>query len=321
MGWLLRLIGLLILAHILSQVEWSRIQEILRGTSLAWVVLALLGNIPLFLTKALRWQILLRSQDIRVPFRETFLYYMSSFFLGYITPGRAGEFSRIFYLKRHGVSMARGFSSVLLDKVYDLYFLLALGLIGFWRFELLGMLGQLAWVCFFILLLSPLAFLHGPTVSRVIAWGGRLLSRKFQRINPAANAEEYLAGLRAIGLSGLVWAGLLTLVGFLVFFGQCEMLVRSLRLDAPFVDLVLAMALSSLAAILPVTFAGVGVREFVLIHTFKQFGLGLEAAVAYSLLIFVSFIMFGGLLGLVCWLFRPVSFTRNVVRSSGQSIL
>jgi uncharacterized protein (TIRG00374 family) len=304
---LLRALGVVILLYIFSQADFSNLYGIMKECSFSWILLVVALNFPMFLLKSLRWHLILRNQGIHVPYSSTTVIYMAAYYLGFITPGRAGEFARIFYLKEYDIPLTRGFVTVFLDKVFDLYFLLAIGLLGFWRFGLFGILSSLAWVFVVLLMLAPLLFLHGPTASRLITWGSRLLSKKFRHIDPFTSADEYRTGLRAIGARGIVTAATLTVLAFLVFFIQCQMLTWSLGLDAPFIPLVLSMALSSLASLLPVTFAGVGVREFVLVQTFSQFGLGLEPTLAYAMLVFLNFIVLGGLLGLACWLFRPLS--------------
>ncbi len=52
-------------------------------------------------------------------------------YLGNLTPGRAGDFAKVFYLKQDlKLSTGKGITSVLVDRVFDLYLLLVLGGLG-----------------------------------------------------------------------------------------------------------------------------------------------------------------------------------------------
>ena len=56
---------------------------------------------------------------------------MSSLYIGFVTPGRLGEFIKAVYLKSDkGISLSKGMSSVLIDRLCDLYLLIFLGLLG-----------------------------------------------------------------------------------------------------------------------------------------------------------------------------------------------
>ena len=68
---------------------------------------------------------------------------MSSIYIGFVTPGRLGEFVKAVYLKSDkGLSLSKGMSSVLVDRLFDLYLLIILGLIGIWKFDILGKLSN-----------------------------------------------------------------------------------------------------------------------------------------------------------------------------------
>ena len=99
------------------------LEEIYRvNTSL--IILALIINIPHLFIKSFRWNFLLKQQKIFINPIETFMAYLSSLYIGYITPGRLGEFVKVIYLKSNrGISLSKGFSSVLIDRIFDLYLL------------------------------------------------------------------------------------------------------------------------------------------------------------------------------------------------------
>ena len=113
-------------------------------------------NIPHLFIKSYRWNYLLKQQSINYSAVQSFLVYMSSLYVGFITPGRLGEFVKTLYLKSDkGINISKGFSSVLVDRLFDLYLLIILGFIGIWKFGILGKLSDL-FIIYFDSLISPL---------------------------------------------------------------------------------------------------------------------------------------------------------------------
>ena len=134
-----RYIGLFILLYIFFKIDLNELKNEITGINILPLLIAMGLNIPHLFIKSFRWNYLLRQQNICFTYWETFLPYMSSLYVGFITPGRVGEFIKAFYLKTYkGISLSRGFSSVLIDRLFDLYLLLILGSIGIWKFDILG---------------------------------------------------------------------------------------------------------------------------------------------------------------------------------------
>ena len=58
-------------------------------------------------------------QGIKYSIIETFIIYMSALYIGFVTPGRLGEFVKVIYVNDKNVSYGKGFSSVLIDRFFD----------------------------------------------------------------------------------------------------------------------------------------------------------------------------------------------------------
>ena len=66
-----------------------------------------------------------------------------------------------------------------------------------------------------------------------------------------------------------------------------------------FVTTSYAVALGSLITLLPISISGLGTREAVMIAYLGTAGISSEAALGFSLLVFFTFYICGGLIGLV----------------------
>jgi uncharacterized protein (TIRG00374 family) len=98
--WLLRALGLILIVVLVTQLDLAQIWATLQTTDLLLLALAIAGFIPLILVKTIRWQALLRAQDLQMALWPAFLAYMGSLFIGYLTPGRLGEFVKALHVSR-----------------------------------------------------------------------------------------------------------------------------------------------------------------------------------------------------------------------------
>ena len=126
-------VGLLLFVYIIATLDLSLLGQHLRSANWWLLACAFLLNIPMVYLKSYRWKKILSNQGIYITSHKSFSYYISSLYLGFITPGRVGEISRLYYLKKDYTKKNYGelLSSVVLDRLFDLYLLVILTIIGF----------------------------------------------------------------------------------------------------------------------------------------------------------------------------------------------
>jgi len=91
----------------------------------------------------------------------------------------------------------------------------------------------------------------------------------------------------------------------LVHFAGVYILALALGMSLTFWQMTLTMALASLVIMLPISIAGLGTREAVLIPTLALFGQSPEAAVALSLLLVITSTVWWAL-GAISWFLLPL---------------
>ena len=167
--YIIKYFGLIILFFILLKIDLILIKDEILKTNKAFLFFAMTLNIPHLFIKSCRWNILLKQQAINYSFVQSFLVYISSLYVGFITPGRVGEFMKVLYLKSDkGISISKGFSSVLADRLFDMYLLIILSFIGIWQFGILGELSNIFLVLAIIVVLTPLIMLNKQFMEKVI---------------------------------------------------------------------------------------------------------------------------------------------------------
>lgn len=281
-------------------------KETLFQANVFLIAAAFLFNVPLFSLKSLRWQQILKRLHYYVSFKNTFLYYTSSIYLGFITPGRIGEFAKVFYLKQEcDLNTSEIFLSVFLDRFYDLFLLILLSMMGFIilnPFVWAKWIGYIGLVCLLFLLL----IVKNKLVYKSI-W--ILLNRLFSNfgISKKIISSKLPETTRFFLLHNSLWLGfLITILSYLLFFFQCSIIAKALSITVSFVDLIYIMAITNFISFLPFSISGIGTREASLAFLLTPKGIALESVLAYSTAIFLVFFIGGGIIGFGAWQMKPL---------------
>jgi uncharacterized protein (TIRG00374 family) len=304
---LVRFAGLGLLVILLIRLDFDHIRSTLQSADWLLILFATLWIIPLIAIKTVRWQGILRSQAVRLAFGPALLVYFGSLFIGFLTPGRLGEFIKAVHVNREcDVPLSQSFASVLADRLFDLYALLLVGSAALLTGTLIAH-SVLLVALLLIALIGPLViFLHPATY----AWTARV-GLRFGALGRKLFAEDGLATKVRAGLRQLTWQWAaistgLTAAAYLVFYGQCYLLAKALDLPVSFMTVTYAVALGSLVTLLPISISGLGTREAAMIAFLDTAGIEAETALSFSLLVFVSFYIGGGLIGALSWLVKPL---------------
>jgi len=314
----LKFLGIIIFVVILWKIDLGELIRVLSQIKIFFFVCALALVFPLLFIKSLRWNFLLKKQGISYHLSGTYMVYMSSLYFGFITPGRLGEFIKAFYVKQDkGVSVSRGMSSVLVDRMFDMYVLLLVGTFGLWKFNVLGKLTLTYLIILILIVLLPLLLLNRRIMKKPVGLLYRiaLIKKHEDRIKNSFN--DFYDGINELVNTGLIFTFLLTCLSYLLFFFQCYLLLNSLDISIDFLNITLIMGVSNLISLIPLSISGLGTRDAVLIFFFSLLGFNPELAVSYAFLVFLNFFVFGGLLGAVAWWLKPLQ-VKNFSSASGK---
>jgi len=301
------LVAIVLFSLILRQVDLKSAVDLLKKAEWLWLVPALLAFVAMTYTRGIRWSYLLKMQGIRYPVWDCFLIYMFSLGLGNVTPGRAGDFVKVMYLKEDlNLPYGSGMTSVLVDRVFDLYFLLILGGVGILAYPMPPdpRMIQAVWVFFGILaVITLLAF------NRKI--GGAILRSVFHkwmkqehraRTNKAF--EDFHDGMAAFYRPAILAPVFLSLLAYFIAFGGCGLIARSLGINISIFYLSFCISVVNIVSLL--SFLGMGTREGALIIIFGLISLTQVQAFAYSLMLFFVGTFLFTVMGLLCFFAKPI---------------
>ncbi len=293
---LLHSLGFVLLFLVVRKLDWPHFFQLIRAFPWWTFGLGLIMLMIVYLLKSWRWYIINKSFGIIIPFGTTLTFFLVSGFLSAITPGRIGEFSKIFFVSRkYPVSYSQSTSSVFLDRIWDVLVLSLMGGAGilffFSRFEtgittiiviLLLFAGSLLMVLVPSLFFRPAVFFTG----------------KWPRLQNELVVVEKL--WKKNRTSFFIPAFVLTITAFLVLASIPVIFTMATGSSLPYPASVSAVAVSNMLSFIPVTVAGFGTREYVFIKVWQVLGESAELAVTISTVYFIATylgsILIGGLI-------------------------
>jgi uncharacterized protein (TIRG00374 family) len=303
------LISLVLIVVILRSVDVNALWEVVRNAN-PWYLLAALFTLLLgVVVRAFRWQFLVRDQGVNVSLWElSALYFVGFLFNNLLPSGFGGDPIKMYELSRRSHRGAQAISSVLVDRFMGLFALQAIGLIALvfsWRLVPMEIV-ILSVAVFGVSLLAAWVVSYRRLWSALAAWVplfDRLLSIKaISSLISSLQGYSSSALLRALGV-GVLFNVLLIAAN--VFVGE------ALGADLPPQYYMIFVPLTSLVLILPISFAGLGVREGTYVFLFSQVGMAQEVALSLSLLVYALGTVAPGLVGGVIYVLRGASSYRE----------
>ena len=314
---LLHSIGLVLFA-VLVAYFWPGIRK--TWTQIRWDVLAWSCVLfPVLMAfKAERFRLLAREVAGSMSYRYAYIVFLASYFIGVITPGRVGEFAKVHYLmKEGGVSASRALRPALVDRLFDLLCLLVVASAG-WVLVGLQNIGGMSPAKVAAFAMLAIVVVAGPLWARppIRALAGiRAFGKRWPRLMAWLDDTLAVFYTRVGGICAL-----LTAVSYAIGFYQMLIIGRSIGIDQiSYAAMCVITATISLAMLLPVSVSGFGTREAAAILLMGQmYGIPKEQAISFSLLCFGVVNVFGGLVGLVCWLLMPLYHGKGFRESLGE---
>lgn len=284
--WLLRLLGPALLVAFLLNADLGQLWATLRGAQVWPIVLSLLLMPPFVMIKSWRWARILREMGLGLDLWTACMLYTVGLFYGATTPGQAGDLLKAVYLRDRGQPLAPAMLSVVLDRLFDLLVMAALATIGIFALgrllpsrELQGLLvalmgGGLAAMTVLLVARGPREWALTAALPRVAPGLTASLGRWNSQLSGLALRPGPVA---VLGAASLISAGFTFLRLWLLFL--------ALGLDrVPLYVVVGASALIAVLQVLPISIAGVGIRDTVLIAILLPYGYSAEQAITLSAL-------------------------------------
>ena len=263
-----------------------------------YVVISLSLTLPAMLLRNTAWQIIQREQNIHVSFYKSLKIYMIGFFYCSITPAYAGHLMRVPYLKEEtGQPYGKLFVNVFIDstlRTIGQYVMILIGAI-----LVFSTFPDILWINAFLLtftLILLFFFIKKDRGEKVIFLLIKILISKRYKEKFYSFVNTFYNDIPRI--PKLILPMIIGLLSWLIIFSQEYIIVMALGIDIPFHIFILLFPLANVSGFLPITFAGLGVREATSILLFSTlFAIGKEEILVFTLVGFMITDIFPGVLG------------------------
>jgi len=283
------IVSVLLIAMILWIVSPEKVAEAFLGFNALYLVPVILLMAVIILLNCSAVFLLVRSEK-KIRFSFFLKKYFYSWCLGYLFPGKMGDFSLAFFLKKE-IDYGATTAIVLIDKAVTLAVFLSLSILLFLQLGMLEYAQAVFSLAILILLGSALA------LSRPGRNFFRGILKRFwnEPLKGFSRTLKGFAGKKRVVAANL----LLTLARIAVMGISVSLLLEGFGENVLWINIILVNSASMVLSLVPVTFNGLGIREGSFIFLTSLFGISRAAALGamavslflnYSIVLFAFFI-------------------------------
>jgi len=250
-------VSLGLMFYLIAKLDLRTIYETFTQTNLELLSLSLPFIALMYLIKAMKWQSLLNCINVQIPVKRSLEIILMGNFYGALTPGRAGEVSRAFYLDAEN---SRSIPTVVMDRVIDMVCLLVLSVLS---------------IAFFfkdrylIYIMTPMIMIFVAGI--FVITNEKIVNLIFGIFSKKSEFKEnYIQTIKQItgNKKAIFSVSVLTLGYYLLNLFVYWVVIKSLN---PSLNSLLTFSLPIVVVLgnFPISISGFGVREFVSVTIFK----------------------------------------------------
>ena len=259
--------GLFVLIFLFYKVGIKNVYKTLLMLNPFLFLIIILMYALLFVIGAVNVKILVDCTK-KLNFLKIIRYYLLSWSIGLFVPGRIGEFSIIYFLKRDDVSIGEGTTISVLDKLTTIITVSFLAITGFFILPFFTRYEAIRLVFILVLVLFSLIFFIVTEKGRDIIkkYVLRRYSGKFAGFSKTF--FHYIKNERLAILLNFV----LTFIKWMIASFITYILFLSLGANLSFFYIVFIDAVVIIISLIPLTMSGLGVKEFAAVFLYQQIG-------------------------------------------------
>jgi len=199
--------------------------------------------------------ILIKPLNKNIKFTKLLKYYILTWSIALVVPGRLGEFSLAYFLKKEQIEMGESFAILILDKLMTigLYFIISLfGLMIFFNWE-----ETFKIIIPFILLIACISFF-------IFHYKGRYFITKYILRKYSSKFKGFSKTLywyfknhkKELFINFIITFLKLIITTYMIY-----LIFLSFNQHVQFVSLLVILAILTILSLIPITFSGIGLKE------------------------------------------------------------
>jgi len=281
------LLGLVIIVFLLLKFDLYEVGKTIISVPFTFFIITLLVYTLVNIIGTYKIWILFLGFAKKLNFVKLFKDYSLSWGLGLFVPGKIGEFSLVYFLKRKGIDLGLSSALVLFDKISAFVVLSLAAVTGFVLY---------ASEADTIMLMGALLIIYVVIFFFVFSDFGRGLIKKFifksksEKFKGFSKSLFYLIRKKKLVI---VFALLLGALKWLVNSALVFILLRYFGQPVGFLSVFFITSAVTIVSFIPITFNGIGLKESGAIVLFSLFGIKESAVLATFLYLFIMAVILG----------------------------
>ena len=247
---------------------------------------------------SLRWNGVLKILKIKISYIESLkLLWIGLFFSQVMPSSLGGDLFKGYYLKQKGYTMKNTTLAILLDRIFGLFAMILLVVLLLPLLFSIGLVPLARWSVISIIPLAIFALASLFLIERMPAF--------ISNLKPMQYLIDFVTECRGLIFNKKTGFKLLLLSLFIHFLSIASIIVVSSSItdQVPFMGLILVMPLVIFLMAIPISIAGWGVREGIMVIGLGYVGVSSDLSLAISLVYGFSLLLVS-LPGLALWLIR-----------------
>ena len=273
------IVSLGLITLLVNQVDFNKIVNILKNVDITMIVYALILLIIQVFIATTRWQFVLKCQKIMLDYKNTLKILWSGLFFNQAMPSSVGgDVIRGYYLKKQGITLGRATLGVLMDRLFGMVGLVLVVIVSLpLLFDLLNDPIARSGVLFIALgiLLALLTIFFTDKLP-----GNFSHLRVIRGFYSLSQEGRHCISNNYNGLIIIIISILIHLISVVAVMTTAI----GLGINVEWGGFLLMVPLATLIMVIPISIAGWGVREGVMVVGFGYLGVVPEAALALSIL-------------------------------------
>ena len=295
--WILKIIGILLFVYLLSSINYREFLQTLSRFRWYEIVFIEVLSLLIIILKAFRFHSLLIIYKIQLPFKKILGIYGSSMYLSTVTPGRIGDFAKIFYLKNlTNCTFKKGLFLSIIDRIFDLGILGITAIMGLYFITSFNSFYKI--IILTIIIIGISSFF----IKDIVQW----TVLKINKIICSMNKSQYQidnVNFNNVFNWKLIIPAILSILPYLIIFYQMIYIAQHLEIDINNYILIGTLALGNLISMIPISISGLGTRDTTFSFILSKFGLTAVQAITLSFTFFLlnnmGILFFGFILFLI----------------------
>ena len=277
-------IGISILSLLILKLGAAGVVDVISSMNIYIVLLVIIFILSVLFLSALNLKILIGGLGEEISAADSFRYYLPTYALGLLTPGKVGHFSLLYFFKKNGISYGKTLAVLVLDKLITYIILSAIAIYGFFIFFERETALKFTFYLLLFLLILGLLIKSKKTRGFIQDFILGKYAKKFEGFY--RNLEFLIQSRKGrVVLNFSLTFGQWTLGAFVKY-----LIFLYFDIHVSFFAVLVINSIVAMLAILPVSISGLGVTESSAVFLFYK--IGVDPTVTGGIFLFVTFMRY-----------------------------